>query len=107
MKACEIKLSLLGYFGISVWDNSQLVTPLKFQRGGCSSVLSKVTSRIFVKPYVPSYGSTLPASLWTNNPTLPESVAITYLDQPIPSPVGMASFETQADSYLQIQHIED
>jgi hypothetical protein len=107
MKACETKLSLSGYFGISVWDNSQLVTPLKFQWGGRSLVSSKVTSRIFVKPYKPSYGATFPASLWTDNPTLPEPVTITYLDQPIPLPVGMALFETQANSYLQIQHIED
>jgi hypothetical protein len=79
-----------------------LVSPLKFQRGGRSSVSSKVTSRIFVKPYEPSYGATPPASLRDEKP-----VAITYLDQPIPSPVGMASFEVPADPYLQIQHIED
>jgi hypothetical protein len=37
MKACETKLSQSGYFGISVWDNSQLVTPLKFPCGGTVS----------------------------------------------------------------------
>jgi hypothetical protein len=81
MKACETKLSLSGYFGISVQDNSQLVTPLKFQRGGCSSVSSKVTSRIFVKPYEPTYGTTQPAALRTDSPKEPEPVHITYLDK--------------------------
>jgi hypothetical protein len=83
MKACETKLSLSGYFSISVWDNSQLFTPLKFQHGGHSSVSTKVTSRIFVKPYVPSYGATQPLILRSNNPNLMELVAITCLDQPI------------------------
>jgi hypothetical protein len=84
MKACKIKLAALGYFGIAVWDNSQLVvSPLKFQRGGRSSVLSKVTSWIFVKPYEPSYGLTKPPLLRNEGPDLPESVAITYLDQAI------------------------
>ncbi len=107
MKACETKLSLSGYFGISVWDNSQLVTPLKFQRGGRLSVSSKVTSRIFVKPYEPTYGTTQPAALRIDSPNKPGPVKITYLDQAIPSPVGMALFECHEDSYLQIQHIED
>jgi hypothetical protein len=60
-----------------------------------------------VKPYEPTYARTLPAALRTESPNLPEPVVITYLDQPIPSPVGMASFESHDDSYLQIQHIED
>jgi hypothetical protein len=107
MKACETKLSLLGYFGISFWDNSQLVTPIKFQCGGRLLVSIKVTSRIFVKPYKPSYGTTQPAALQTKSSDLPQPVDITYLDQPIPSPVGMASFERNDGSYLQIQHIED
>jgi hypothetical protein len=97
----------LGYFGISVWDNSQVVTPLRFQCGGHSSVSIKVKSRIFVKPYKPTYETTQPAALRTKSPNLPEPVVITYLDQAIPSPVGMASFEHHDDSYLQIQHIED
>jgi hypothetical protein len=41
MKACKIKLAAPGYFGIVVWYNSWLVTPLKFQRGGRSSVSTK------------------------------------------------------------------
>ena len=107
MKACETKLASSGFFGISVWDNSQLVTPLKFQRGGRSSVSSKVTTRIFVKPYEPVYGNTQPTSLNTDSTNVPEPVSITYLDQTIPSPIGMASFELQSDAYLQIQHVED
>jgi hypothetical protein len=107
MKACETKLASSGHFGIAVWDNSQLVTPLKFQRGGRSSVSSKVTSRIFVKPYDPSYGTTTPACLLTEHPGLPVPVVITYLDQPVPSPVGMVCFEQERDPYLQIKHIED
>jgi hypothetical protein len=102
MKACETKLSLPDYFGISVWDNSQLVMPVKFQHGGhLSLVSSKVTSRIFLKPYEPSYGTTQLAALRTKSPNLPEPVNVTYLDEPIPSPVGMASFEHDDDSYFQ------
>jgi hypothetical protein len=104
MKACETKLALSRYFGISAWDNSQLVTPLKFQRGGRSLVSSKVTSRIFVKPYLLSYGPTVPAVLQTDTERLPDPVAITSLEQPIPPPVGMASFEQLADLFLSYSH---
>jgi hypothetical protein len=69
--------------------------------------LSKVTSQIFVKPYKPSYGPTKPPSLCNKSPDLPEPVAITYLDQAIPSPVGMASFERHDNSYLKMQYIKD
>jgi hypothetical protein len=61
----------------------------------------------FVKPNEPSYGATPPATLCLDNPQLLELVTITYLDQAIPSPIGMAYFETQTNTFLQLQHIED
>ena len=72
-------------FVIGTFDNSQLIRSRKFQRGGSSSSVTLVTSRMFLKAMVPVGLDLLAFS--------DDLVEITYLDQQIPSPFGMPRFE--------------
>ena len=72
--------------GIAIFDNSQMFTKLKYQRNGKSSSNTIVTSRSFAEPWIPIdiddliYHATV--------------INMTYIDQPIPSPPKLPSFET-------------
>ena len=77
------KESLLvsGDFGIAIFDNSQFIQQLKYQRGGHSSLFTLCTSRCFVKVTIPP---------WYSDIKFPEEkVLIVYsCKQAIPSPHG-------------------
>jgi hypothetical protein len=69
---------------IACYDNSQKNTKFKFQRDGKTSNFVKVTARMFLKIWQGSWQSTI----------LPNRhVPINYVDQIIPSPIGMPPFE--------------
>ena len=72
-------------FVVATFDNSQIIREKKFQRGGSSSSVTLVTSRMFVKAMIPCCINLLQ---WDNNP-----VEITYSKQAIPSPFGLPKFE--------------
>ena len=76
-----------GNFGIAVFDNSQVFTKLKFQRDATSSMVTKTTSRLFLRPTVPSYMVDIPEVLQHQHSD------ISYINQAIPSPYGMPSYE--------------
>jgi hypothetical protein len=73
---------------ILVFDNTQKNYRFKWQRGGNSSFFLKLTSSMFWKLW---HGS------WVNTPLPPTSqlcVPLTYVDQAIPSPIGMPNYES-------------
>ena len=82
-------LSKIDEFGICIFDNSQVIRSLKYQRGGKSSNFSLTTSRLFLKVMVPVF---LPLTQWPDT-----KVRLTYLNQKIPLPSGMLVYETIAD----------
>ena len=73
-------------FGIAIFDNSQMFTKLKYQRNGQSSSSTIVTSRCFVKPWIP-----LDLDELIFHAT---AIEMTYIQQAIPSPPKLPSFET-------------
>ena len=84
-------LKLSGYFGIAVFDNTQIFTSRKYhQKYGESSYVTLATSRIFIKATIPV---DIELIIFPNDLI---RVKITYLDQVIPSPHGMLPFETYA-----------
>jgi len=72
--------------GIAIFDNSQMFTKLKYQRNGQSSLSTVVTSRCFVKPWIPLDIDDLIFHT--------ASVNMTYIEQAIPSPPKLPSFES-------------
>ena len=68
--------------GIAIFDNSQNFRKLKFQRFRKSSSVTLTTSRCFVKPTIQNI------SICND-----DHVNITYLNQVIPSPIGLPAFE--------------
>ena len=48
-------LALIEEFGICIFDNSQSIWSLKFQRGGRSSDFSLATSQVFLKATIPQF----------------------------------------------------
>ena len=71
------KQTLSAYdIGIAIFDNSQMFTKLKYQRNGQSSSSTIVTSRCFVKPWIPV---DLDALIYHAT-----AIEMTYIDQVIP-----------------------
>ena len=70
-----------GCFGVCAIDNTQIMTPRKYQRAGCSSKMNMYTTRLFFYVVNPE---TLELHLWPL-----DKVPITYMDQPIPPAMGM------------------
>ena len=70
-----------GSFGVSAIDNTQIITPKKYQRGGQSSKMNMYTTRLFFR-------ATNPPELNRYN-WRKTVVEITYLRQAIPPPNGM------------------
>jgi hypothetical protein len=73
------------FFFIAVFDNLQKNVPFKFQRFGATSHFVKVTSRMFLWAWQ--------QGAWRDAVMPIEKVALTYVDQAIPSPFGMPAFE--------------
>ena len=81
------KKTLSAYeIGIAIFDNSQMFTKLKYQRNGKSSSSIIVTSRCFVKPWIPVDVDTLIYHA--------TAIKMMYIDQVIPSPPKLPAFET-------------
>jgi hypothetical protein len=83
-----------------VFDNAQKNYPFKFQRGGQTSTFVKVTSRCFIKVWQGPWMS----YVFRGDP----HATITYVNQAVPSPIGMATkFESiDFDSQLHVtEHI--
>ena len=72
-------------FVIGIFDNSQIITELKFHSDGNSSSVTLVISRMFIKPMVPHGYHIFQFPI-----ALPY---IIYLHQKIPSAYGMPAFE--------------
>eukprot|EP00957_Ditylum_brightwellii_P199999 15246554-Ditylum_brightwellii.AAC.1 len=70
---------------ICIFDNSQIVQPLKFQRFFKSAKVTLTTSRIFLQPYI---SDNMDDMIFSNK--MPEHK---YIDPNIPSPYGMPSFQ--------------
>ena len=73
-----------GFFGVCAIDNTQIMTPRKYQRAGCSSMMNMYTTRLFFYVVNPE---TLELHLWPL-----DKVPITYMDQPIPPAMGMPAY---------------
>ena len=73
-----------GFFGVCAIDNTQIMTPRKYQRAGCSSKMNMCTTRLFFYVVNPE---TLKLHLWPH-----DKVPITYMDQPIPPAMGMPAY---------------
>ena len=71
-------------FIVATLDNNQKGFPKTFQRYGVSNKFVKVTASFF-KLYCP---------IPTTTPHPESTVNITYVNQPIPSPYGMSSYES-------------
>ena len=82
-------LKASGDFGIAIFDNSQLIEQLKFQRNAKSSlVVTLTTSRCFLKPMLPTNMGDINFG--------DEKVPIIYLtNQTIPSPYNFPAFEME------------
>jgi hypothetical protein len=74
-----------GPFAIAIFDNSQIIRPLKYQRDGHSSSTTITTSRCFVRPVIPDNLSSLIF--------VQEKCTLTFVNQCIPSPPGMLCYE--------------
>jgi len=70
-----------GNFGVCAIDNTQIMTPRKYQCGGVSSKMNMYTTRLFFKVARPTN-----LDAFRFNHTRP---AITYVDQILPCPIGM------------------
>ena len=79
-------LKASGDCGICVFNNSQMIRSLKFQRGGHISDVSLMTSRLFLKARIPNLLSLL---RWPD-----ARVPLTCSNQRIPLPPGMPMYET-------------
>ena len=73
-------------FGNAIFDNSQMFTKLKYQRNGKSSSSTIVTLRCFVEPWIPLDLDDLIFHA--------AAIKMTYINQAIPSPPKLPSFET-------------
>ena len=78
-------LKASGDFGVAIFDNSQLIELLKFQRNAKSSSVTLTTSRCFLKPMLPTNMDDINFG--------DEKVPITYHNQIIPSPYNFPAFE--------------
>ena len=78
-------LKASGDFGVAIFDNSQLIEQLKFQRNAKSSSVTLTTSRCFLKPMLPTNMDDINFG--------DEKVPITYHNQIIPSPYNFPAFE--------------
>ena len=74
-------------FTVGIFDNSQIFSERKFQRGGRSSHATIVTARMFIKAMMPTYFG----DRFSHRPE------IKYVGQCIPSPYGMPKFEELAE----------
>ena len=77
-------LANIDAIGICIFDNSQMIQSLKFQRGGKSSEFSLVTSWLFLKAMIQIL---VLLFQWPQ-----EKVPLTYVDQRIPLPPGMGNY---------------
>ena len=75
-----------GSFGVAIFDNSQNIQSLKFQRFGRSSTVTLTTSRCFLMPMNPVFPSN---TIFHNN-----QFHIIYHNQIITSPHGMPAFQS-------------
>ena len=75
------------WFIVATFDNSQVIRQKKYQSGGRSSTVTLVTSRMFIKSFIP-FGLLLFVF-----PT--EKPELTYANQAIPSPYGMPAYESE------------
>ena len=55
MKQTNLTLRASGDYGVGMYDNSQCQQSIKFQPGSHSSSVTKTTSRLFIKPFIPPY----------------------------------------------------
>ena len=78
-------LSLIEFFGICIFDNSQMIRLLKFQRSSVSSEVSLAISRIFLEAMIPIFIHILQ---WPE-----EKVCLTYVNQSIPLPPNIPKCE--------------
>jgi hypothetical protein len=69
-----------AFVSLSVFDNSQINFPFKFQRGWKTSNYVRITSRLYINVW---------QGAWQKKKQPIETVLITYCDQSIPSPVSM------------------
>ena len=77
-----------GFFGVRAIDNTQIMTPRKYQCAGCSSKMNMYTTRLFFYVVTPDVTpETLELHLWPL-----DKVPITYMDQPIPPAMGMPAY---------------
>jgi hypothetical protein len=85
IEATMKSLKNCGNFVIGVYDNSQRFDLQKFQRNGKSSTVTLTTCRLYIRPHLPENLDLV---------TFPTSrVAITYVNQQIPSPHSFPAFE--------------
>jgi hypothetical protein len=73
-----------AYISIAVFDNSQMNFPFKFQRGLKTSNYVRVISRLYIDVW---------EGAWKKEQQPVDKVAITYCNQPIPSPFFMPPYE--------------
>ena len=76
-------------------NNNQRGERMKYQRGGKSSTYTLVTCMVAIEPQFKSH----PASTtsWLNSS---ERVQIKYINQPIPSPLGMVDYFSLSANHL-------
>jgi hypothetical protein len=79
-----------AFVSLSVFDNSQMNFPFKFQRGNKTSNYVRVTSRLYIDVW---------QGAWQKKKQPVDRVAITYCDQAIPSPFFMPPYEHSVASY--------
>lgn len=82
----KIRMLTQIHFVVGIFDNSQIITEMKFQRGGKLSHVTLVTARMFVKTLHPKWLYFVKFSR--------EFPEIIYLGQVIPRPYGMPVFES-------------
>ena len=90
MQEAENTLRACPNIGFVTFDNGQDGRRFQYQRYGSSSSHIKVTTRALIEGYTNPLSD---ATLWVNAQSSFETVPITYLNQKIPSPAGMPSFE--------------
>lgn len=85
MSQTMLSLCESGNFGISIFDNSQIIRNQKYQRDSHCSSVTLATSRCFVKPVIPD---NLDSFEFSN-----QSLLVTCVNQAIPSPPQMPMYE--------------
>ena len=85
MEKTATTLSGHKHFIITVFDNSQVNIPKKFQQFGSCANMAIATCRLFVEPTIREYAETMEVPN--------EVIPITYIDQAIPLPYGILQFE--------------